>query len=122
MLNPMVVEGQLAGAAAQGIGGAVYEDLPYDADGNFLAASLLDYLYPTTMEIPPMDITHIQTPSTVTEGGVKGAGEGGTIATPAAVVNAVADALSPFGVTIDRTPLDPSRVRDLIREAGSGSG
>ncbi len=112
MLNPMVVEGQVIGAAAQGIGGALYEECLYDEDGNFLAGSLLDYLYPSTMEIPPMDVDHIQTPSTVTEGGVKGAGEGGTIAAPAAVVNAVADAL---GVAIDRTPLDPNRVLGLIR-------
>ncbi|HLB03794.1 MAG TPA: xanthine dehydrogenase family protein molybdopterin-binding subunit [Gaiellaceae bacterium] len=118
MLNPMVVEGQIAGAVAQGIGGALYEDLPYDENGQFLAASLLDYLYPSTMEIPTIEIHHIETPSTVTEGGIKGCGEGGTIAAPAAVVNAVADALSPLGVTIDRTPLSPDRVLSLIRAAG----
>jgi carbon-monoxide dehydrogenase large subunit len=118
MLNPMVVEGQIAGAVAQGIGGALYEDLPYDSDGNFLASTLLDYVYPTTQEIPAIEISHIETPSTVTEGGVKGCGEGGTIAAPAAVVNAVADALAPLGVTIDSTPLDPNRVRALIRGAG----
>jgi len=118
MLNPMVVEGQIAGAVAQGIGGALYEDLPYDENGQFLAASLLDYLYPSTMEIPAIEIHHIETPSTVTEGGIKGCGEGGTIAAPAAVVNAVADALSPLGVTIDRTPLSPDRVLSLIRAAG----
>ena len=115
MLNPMVVEGQIAGAVAQGIGGALYEELPYDEDGNFLAATLLDYLYPTTKEIPPIDVGHIETPSTVTEGGVKGCGEGGTIAAPAAVVNAVADALSPFGVTVEATPLTPHRVLELVR-------
>ena len=118
MLNPMVVEGQIAGAVAQGIGGALYEDLPYDENGQFLAASLLDYLYPSTMEIPAIEIHHIETPSTVTEGGIKGVGEGGTIAAPAAVVNAVADALSPLGVTMDRTPLSPDRVLSLIRAAG----
>ena len=117
MLNPTVVEGQIAGATAQGIGGALYEDLAYDANGQFLAGNLLDYLYPTTMEIPAIEIHHIETPSTVTEGGIKGVGEGGTIAAPAAVVNAVADALSPFGVTIDRTPLSPDRVLSFIRAA-----
>jgi carbon-monoxide dehydrogenase large subunit len=118
MLNPTIVEGQIAGAVAQGIGGALYEDLPYDENGQFLAGTLLDYLYPTTMEIPGIEIHHIETPSTVTEGGIKGVGEGGTIAAPAAVVNAVADALSPLGVTIDRTPLSPDRVLSLIRAAG----
>jgi carbon-monoxide dehydrogenase large subunit len=117
MLNPMVVEGQIAGAVAQGIGGALYEELPYGEDGNFLAATLLDYVYPTTLEIPHIEISHIETPSTVTEGGVKGCGEGGTIAAPAAVVNAVADALAPLGVTVSTTPLDPNRVLGLIRAA-----
>jgi carbon-monoxide dehydrogenase large subunit len=120
MLNPLVVDGQLIGAAAQGIGGALFEELPYDQDGNFLAASLLDYLYPTAMDIPAIEVGHLTTPSPVTEGGVKGCGEGGMVATPAAVVNAVADALSPLGVTVDRTPLDPNRVLGLIREARSG--
>jgi carbon-monoxide dehydrogenase large subunit len=117
MLNPMVVDGQMIGAAAQGIGGALYEELAYDQDGNFLSGNLLDYLYPSSLEIPPIEVGHIQTPSPVTEGGVKGCGEGGTIAMPAAVVNAVADALSSLGVTIDSTPLDPNRVLGLIREA-----
>jgi carbon-monoxide dehydrogenase large subunit len=117
MLNPLVVDGQMTGAAAQGIGGALYEELSYDQDGNFLAGTLLDYLYPSTMEIPAIEVGHIQTPSPVTEGGVKGCGEGGMIAAPAAVANAVADALSPLGVTIDRTPLDPNRVLELIRKA-----
>ena len=117
MLNPMVVEGQIAGATAQGIGGALYEDLAYDENGQFLAGTLMDYLYPSTTEIPEIEIHHIETPSTVTEGGIKGVGECGTIAAPAAVVNAVADALSPFRVTIDRTPLSPDRVLSLIRAA-----
>ena len=94
VLNPLVVDGQLAGAVAQGVGGALYEELVYDEDGNFLAGTLLDYLYPTTLEIPAIEVGHIETPSPVTEGGVKGCGEGGTICEPAAVVNAVADALS----------------------------
>lgn len=117
MLNPMVVEGQIMGAVAQGIGGALYEECAYDDDGNVLAGTLLDYLYPSAMEIPSMDVEHIETPSTVTEGGVKGAGEGGTIAAPAAVVNAVADAL---GVSIDRTPLDPNRVLGLVAATERG--
>jgi carbon-monoxide dehydrogenase large subunit len=120
VLNPLVVDGQLVGAVAQGVGGALYEDLIYDDDGNFLAGNLLDYLYPTTLEIPPIQVGHLETPSPVTEGGVKGCGEGGMIAGPSAVVNAVADALAPLGVTVDRTPLDPNRVLGLIREARAG--
>lgn len=120
VLNPLVVDGQLAGAVAQGVGGALYEELAYDEDGNFLSGSLLDYLYPTTREIPQIEIAHLETPSPVTEGGVKGCGEGGMIAGPSAVVNAVADALAPLGVTVERTPLDPNRVLGLIREARTG--
>ena len=117
MLNPMIVEGQVAGAVAQGIGGALYEDFVYDSDGQFLSGSLMDYLYPSTMEVPPMDIGHIETPSPVTEGGIKGMGEAGAIAAPAAVVNAVADALRPFGVRIERTPLTPSYVLACLESA-----
>jgi carbon-monoxide dehydrogenase large subunit len=120
VLNPLVVDGQLIGAVAQGVGGALYEELIYDDDGNFLAGNLLDYLYPTTLEIPPIEVGHLETPSPVTEGGVKGCGEGGMIAGPSAVVNAVADALAPFGVTVERTPLDPNRVLGLVREARAG--
>ena len=119
IMNPMVVEGQIAGAIAQAIGAALYEELPYDEDGQLLAASLMDYLYPSTMEVPPMAMAHIETPSPVTEGGFKGMGEGGLVGGPAAVVNAVADALSPLGVTIEETPLTPSRVLGLIEAARS---
>jgi len=117
MLNPMIVEGQVAGAVAQGIGIALLEEAAYDEEGQFLSGSLMDYLYPTAAEIPPIEVIHIETPSTVTEGGVKGMGEAGTIAAPAALANAVADALSPFDVRIDRTPLSPSYILDRLREA-----
>jgi CO/xanthine dehydrogenase Mo-binding subunit len=117
MLNPLVVDGQIIGAAAQGVGGALYEELAYDENGNFLAATLLDYLYPSAADVPDIEVGHLQTPSPVTDGGVKGCGEGGMIAGPSAVVNAVADALSPLGVAIERTPLDPNRVLGLVREA-----
>jgi carbon-monoxide dehydrogenase large subunit len=117
MLNPTVVEGQVHGAIAQGIGGALYEDLAYDDEGQFLAGSLMDYLYPSAMEVPPMEIAHIETPSPVTEGGIKGVGEGGTLAAGGAVVNAVADALTPFGVTVAKTPLGPCDVLEMIQLA-----
>ena len=123
MLNPMVVDGQMIGAISHGIGGAMYEDLAYDENGQFLAASLMDYLYPSTTEVPHMDIAHIETPSVVTEGGIKGMGESGNIAAGAAVINAVADAVSAFGhVEVKKTPLGPSDVLDLIREARTGTG
>ena len=117
MLNPLIVDGQLYGAIAQGIGDALYEQLVYDDDGQFLSGTLMDFLYPTTGEIPPIEIAHLTTPSPVTEGGVKGMAEGGTMATPAALCCAIADALSPFGVTISHTPLGPDDILSLLREA-----
>ena len=98
---------------------ALLEDLAYDEDGQFLSGSLMDYLYPTTAEIPKIEIEHIETPSTVSEAGVKGMGEAGMISAPAAVVNAVADALSPFGISIERTPVSPNYILELLREARS---
>ena len=116
MLNPMIVEGQVAGAVAQGIGSALLEECVYGEDGQFLSATLMDYLYPTSMEVPPIEIDHIETPSPVSIGGVKGVGEGGTIAAPAAVLNAIVDALQPFGATVSRSPLTPSDVLALVPE------
>ncbi|MCG3774658.1 MAG: Caffeine dehydrogenase subunit alpha [Nitrospira sp.] len=116
MLNPMVVDGQMVGAISHGIGGAMYEDLAYADNGQFLSASLMDYLYPSTTEVPHMEISHIETPSVVTEGGIKGMGESGNIAAGAACINAIADALSSFGkIEINKTPIGPSDVMDLIR-------
>ncbi len=119
ILNPMIVEGQTVGATAQGIGGALLEDLAYDPEtGQFLAGSLMDYLYPSATDVPEVIMDHLQTPSPVTEGGMKGMGEGGLSVAPAAVLNAVADALSPLGVVVDRSPLPPNTVLSYIREAG----
>ena len=117
VLNPMIVKGQVAGAVAMGIGIALLEDLAYDDEGEFVSGSLLHYLYPTTAEVPMMDVYSIETPSSCT-GGVKGVGEAGTISTPSAVANAVADAVSPFGVKIGRVPTTPEYIRGLLREAG----
>lgn len=123
MLNPMIVEGQTAGALAQGIGGALLEDLAYDEEsGQFLAGTLMDYLYPSTTEVPDIECDHLETPSPVTEGGMKGMGEGGLSVTGAAIVNAVADALSPLGITITSTPLSPRTMLALIREARARPG
>ncbi len=109
MINPNIVEGQIAGGVAQGIGGVLYEHNIYDDDGNPLASTFLDYLIPTAAEIPDVECHHIETAAT-TPGGFKGVGEGGAIGAPPAVFNAVADALAQAGATVTDQPLDPSRV------------
>ena len=114
MINPDVVEGQIAGGVVQGIGGALYEHLAYDDDGNPLATTFMDYLVPSAAEVPSIEYGHIETPSPG-PGGFKGVGEGGAIGAPPAVVNAVADALAPFGVTITRLPLSPARIIELLK-------
>jgi carbon-monoxide dehydrogenase large subunit len=115
MINPDVVEGQIAGGVVQGIGGALFEELAYDEDGNPLATTLMDYLVPSAAELPAIEFGHIETPSPG-PGGYKGVGEGGAIGAPPAVVNAVADALAPFGVTITQLPLSPARIVALLQE------
>jgi carbon-monoxide dehydrogenase large subunit len=115
MINPNVVEGQIAGGAVQGIGGVLYEHLAYDADGNPVATTLMDYIMPTAGEVPVIEYGHIETPSPG-PGGYKGVGEGGAIGAPAAVVNAIADALAPLGVKITRLPLGPSQIIDLLND------
>ncbi len=113
MINPNVVEGQIAGGAVQGIGGVLYEHLAYDDAGNPVTTTFMDYLLPTAAEVPMIEYGHIETPSPG-PGGYKGVGEGGAIGAPPAVVNAVADALSPFGVTVTRLPLGPSEIMGLL--------
>jgi carbon-monoxide dehydrogenase large subunit len=117
MINPMVVEGQIAGGVAQGIGGALYEEMAYDADGNPLATTFLDYLIPTAAEVPDLEYGHIETRSN-SLGGYKGMGEGGAIASPAAVANAVNDALAGLGAAVHEFPITPARVLRAIQEAG----
>jgi carbon-monoxide dehydrogenase large subunit len=113
MINPSVVEGQIAGGVVQGIGGVLYEHLAYDEQGNPVATTFMDYLLPTAAEVPVIEHGHIETPSTG-PGGFKGVGEGGAIGAPPAVVNAVADAISPFEVSVTRLPLTPSRIVALL--------
>ena len=117
MINPNVVEGQIAGGTVQGIGGALFERLACDEDGNPVTTTLMDYLLPTAADVPSIEYGHIETPSPG-PGGYKGVGEGGAIGAPPAVVNAVADALSPFGVTITRLPLSPDRIVALLEGRG----
>jgi len=110
MINPLVVEGQVHGGIAQGIGGALYEKLHYDENGQLLNASFMDFLMPTAMEIPRMEVAHQETPSPLNPLGVKGVGEAGAIPLPALVAAAIEDALRPFGVRITRMPLDPDTI------------
>jgi carbon-monoxide dehydrogenase large subunit len=113
MINPDVVEGQVAGGVVQGVGGVLLEHLAYDDDGNPLSTTFMDYLVPSAAEVPPIEYGHIETPSPG-PGGYKGVGEGGAIGAPPAVVNAVADALAPFGVDVTHLPLSPARIVSLI--------
>ena len=118
-VNPLLVHGQALGAAAQGIGGTLLEELAYDEDGQLLTTTLLDYPLPSSTEIPPMEsIVTEYSPSPLNPLGVKGAGEGGIVACGAALANAVSHALSSLGVQIRDLPLTPDRIRGLIREAG----
>jgi carbon-monoxide dehydrogenase large subunit len=113
MINPSVVEGQIAGGSVQGIGGVLLEHLAYDEEGNPIATTFMDYLIPTATDVPAIEYGHIETPSPG-PGGYKGVGEGGAIGAPPAVVNAVADALAPFGVTVTHLPLTPARIVALL--------
>jgi len=115
IINPLIADGQVHGGVAQGIGNALFEEIVYDADGNIATASLADYLPPTAREIPPFELHHIETPTDASITGAKGLGEGGAIGAPAAVLNAVNDALSPFGVAIDEIPATPQRIRAALR-------
>jgi CO/xanthine dehydrogenase Mo-binding subunit len=117
MLNPLIVEGQVHGGVAAGIGGAMLEELVYDEGGQLITTSFMDYLLPTLEDIPHLEIIQTETPSPLNPLGVKGAGEGGTIGPPAVLAAAVEDALSPFGVRITRTPLGPRTILAALREA-----
>jgi carbon-monoxide dehydrogenase large subunit len=121
MINPDIVEGQIAGGTVQGIGGALMEELAFAEDGTPLSTSFVDYLIPSMMEAPRIEFAHVVTPS-AGPGGYKGVGEGGAIGAPAAVVNAVADALSPFDVEITHLPLTPERIVSLIHRTEDSHG
>ena len=121
MINPTIVEGQILGGTAQGIGGAFYEKLRFDADGQPLVTTFMDYLIPTAMEIPPIEIHHMESRCSLNPLGVKGVGEGGAIPAAAAFAGAVEDALEPFGATVRAVPLDPPAVLALIEGHGGGS-
>ena len=117
MINPNVVEGQIAGGTVQGIGGVLLEDFPWDEEGNPLATTFVDYLLPTSTEVPTIEYVHTEGSPGPGPGGYKGVGEGGAIGAPAAVANAIADALAPLGVTITSLPLSPATIVGLIEGA-----
>jgi aerobic carbon-monoxide dehydrogenase large subunit len=117
LINPMIVNGQVLGGAAQGIGTALYEEMPFDAEGQPLASTLADYLLPGSTEVPAIRIEHMGTPSPYTEFGQKGIGESGAIGPPAAIANAVNDALRGFGVEIGEVPITPRRLLAAIEAA-----
>jgi carbon-monoxide dehydrogenase large subunit len=119
IVNPMIVDGQAHGAIAQGLGNAFLEALVYDGDGQPLTSTLMDYLLPTAMEVPPVEIFHLETLPPVTTAGFKGTGEGGTIGAVSALANAVADALAPLGAEVRELPLSPDRIIRLVAGASA---
>jgi len=117
MVNPMVVEGQIHGGVAQGIGGALYERIVHDENGQPLTATYMDFLMPTAVEIPEIEIVHKETPSPLNPLGIKGVGEAGAIPGPAVLAEAIEDALRPLGIRIREMPLNPGRIRELIERS-----
>jgi carbon-monoxide dehydrogenase large subunit len=119
LINPMIVDGQIHGGVTQGIANALFEEIIYDDTGNVLTASLADYLPPTAREIPPIEVHHLETPTGASVTKAKGLGEGGAIGAPAAVLNAINNALSPFVVSNDEFPATPQRIHAALRAAGA---
>jgi carbon-monoxide dehydrogenase large subunit len=120
LVNPMIVDGQVFGGTAQGVGTALYEEMPFDAQGQPLATTLADYLLPSATEVPSIRLSHMESPSPHTRFGQKGIGEGGAIAPPAAIANAVNDALAALGVEITESPLTPRRIVEALLEKKHG--
>jgi CO/xanthine dehydrogenase Mo-binding subunit len=117
LINPLVVAGQIHGGVAQGLGGALYERLAYDAAGQLVNTSFLDFLLPTADQLPPIALAHRETPSPLNPLGIKGLGEAGAIPGPALIASALDDALRPLGVHVTRLPLTPAELAALIAAA-----
>src|SRR2546426_3225949 len=117
IINPMIAEGQIYGGALHGLGGALYEEMAYDDDGQMLSGTFMDYLVPTACEAPEIDIAHVVSPSPLTTLGSKGLGESSSMTVPAVLANAVSDALAPLGIRVTELPITPTRLWALIREA-----
>ena len=118
LVNPALVDGQVQGGVAQGLGGALMEHCVYDEGGQLVTATLMDYAVPTAADVPPIEVHHLETPAPHVAGGFKGAGEGGTAGAPGALLNAVNDALAPLGAMITGQPLTAERVWRAIRDSG----
>ena len=119
VINPMIVDGQVQGGVAHGIGNALFEWMKYDAAAQPMTTTFQDYLLPSAPDVPGCTIEHVETPNPLNPLGVKGAGEGGTIPAPAAIIGAIEDALSPFGVRFTEMPLPPDRIVAALRNAGA---
>jgi len=119
VINPSIVEGQVHGGVAQGVGGGLFEEMVYDEAGQLLTGSLMDYAVPKADDLPLIETVHLECPSPRNPLGVKGLGEGGAISPPAAIANAVEDALAPFGVRVTETPVSAARVVALLQAARS---
>jgi aerobic carbon-monoxide dehydrogenase large subunit len=119
IINPLIVDGQVQGGVAHGIGNALFEWMKYDAEAQPLTTTFQDYLLPAAPDVPACRVEHVETPNPLNPLGVKGAGEGGTIPAPAAIISAIEDALSPFGVHFAEMPLTPDRIVDALRKAGA---
>jgi carbon-monoxide dehydrogenase large subunit len=119
LVNPMIVDGQVCGGTAQGIGTCLYEAMPFDAQGQPLASTMLDYMLPGPTEVPNIRVLHMETPSPYTEFGMKGLGEGGAVGPPAAIVSAVNDALRPLGAEVHDLPLTPEGILAAIDAASA---
>jgi carbon-monoxide dehydrogenase large subunit len=117
-INPLIVDGQYQGGIALGIGGALLEEIVYDEDGQPVNPNFMDYLLPAVDNMPEIRLGHLETPTPHNPDGIKGCGEGGAIGPPAAIANAVSDALSPFGIVAAQTPVTPRRVYELLAGAG----
>jgi carbon-monoxide dehydrogenase large subunit len=118
LVNPALVEGQIAGGVAQGLGGALLEHCVYDDAGQLLSGTLMDYAVPRFDDVPPLELHHLETPAPAIAGGFKGAGEAGTTGAPAAILNAVNDALAPLGAMLTDQPVTPERVLRALGRLG----
>jgi aerobic carbon-monoxide dehydrogenase large subunit len=117
VVNPLLVDGQVIGGTVQGIGGALLEELAYNADGQPLAASFMDYMVPLATDVPDIELVHMESPSPLNPLGVKGLGEGGAIAPPATLANAIADALAPYNAEFSSTPIKPEQIVRVVHAA-----
>ncbi len=122
MVNPLIVEGQVYGGVAQGVGGTLYEKLEYDEQGQLRSGTYMDFLIPYATEVPHIETDHVETPSPLNPLGIKGAGEAGAIPTPAALASAIEDALAPLGIRITQVPIPPNLLRAMIAEKRAQAG